>query len=95
MNTFKLEIVTPDGSIPVRDVLALDVPAEEGRLTVLADHAPLVCWVTDGTAGITDSEGSEENWTIRRGTLRVTPDLVTLLVQSAEPPESPSPPDQP
>ena len=48
MRSFKMEIVTPDRHYPERDVTFLDVPAEQGRLTVLAGHEPLICGLCDG-----------------------------------------------
>ena len=83
MNTFKLEIITPQSAFPARDVISVDVPAEEGRLTVLAGHQPFVCAVRDGEVRIGNIEGGTETWTVERGALTVTPETATLLVRSA------------
>ena len=99
MNTFKLEIITPDKRYPPREVLSVDVPAEKGRLTVLARHQPFICSLTAGTVKIgirdagpetgdfeprhTQAVGKEE-WTIGPGTMSVAREAVTLLVKYAE-----------
>jgi len=83
VNTFKLEIITPESAFPERDVVSIDVPAEEGRLTVLAGHQPFVCSVRDGKVRIGNVEGETEAWTVERGALTVTPETATLLVHAA------------
>ena len=92
MNTFRLEMVTPEETYPARAVEAVDVPAAYGRLTVLAGHEPFVCSLGPGELRIRpapDAGGGEtptvdETWTVRRGTLVVERESVTLLVRGAE-----------
>ena len=82
MSTFRLRIVTPDLAYPPREVESLDVPAEEGRLTVLARHQPMICLVRTGQARIAAS-GGPEDWTIAAGVLRVDRGETVLLVPVA------------
>jgi len=84
MRTFRLEVVTRDAGYPPRNVTSLNVPAEKGRLTVLARHQPLVCMLHAGQVVILDAEGAREDWRIGEGTMTVTPKIVTLLVHDAE-----------
>jgi F-type H+-transporting ATPase subunit epsilon len=83
MNAFDMEIRTPAECHPGRRVNALDVPAEEGRLTVLAGHQPLVCAVTGGTVRIVDADGTTERWTVGPGFMSVARDGTMLLVDAA------------
>ena len=83
MNTFQLEIVTPDRADPVRDVAAIEVPAEGGRLTVLAGHQPLVCLLRPGILRIRPPAGAPEEWRVAGGTLTVAPERVTVLTREA------------
>ena len=87
MNTFRLEIITPDKAYPVREIVSLDVPAEEGRLTILAQHQPFVCCLTGGTVKIKTGSGEPESWLTGPGTMKVIADTVTLLLQTAQPEE--------
>lgn len=86
MNTFSMEIVAPDRAYAPREIQALDVPAEQGRLTVLARHEPFICSLQAGGVVITDPQGGREAWELGPGTMRVTPHLVTLLVHAVTPP---------
>jgi F0F1-type ATP synthase epsilon subunit len=81
VNSFKLDIITPDRSFPPREVLSLNVPADKGPLTVLAHHQPMICCVNKGKAKITDAGGNEEFWLVEPGMLTVEHEIVTLLVQ--------------
>lgn len=91
MNTFSLEIVTPEKAFPLRDVEAVNAPGEWGPLTVLAGHQAMVCCLKDGPVRIRDDEGREEAWRVASGLLTVTREKVTLLVQDAARVESPPP----
>jgi F0F1-type ATP synthase epsilon subunit len=88
MSTFPLRIVTPDLALPPREVESLDVPAEEGRLTVLARHQPMICLVRAGRARIA-AAGRLEDWTIAAGVLRVDRQETVLLTPTACPAATP------
>jgi F-type H+-transporting ATPase subunit epsilon len=78
----KLEIVTPDHAYPARDIRSLDVPAHDGRLTVLPGHEPMVCLLQPGTVSIS-TDAAAESWTIGEGTLSVSADQLTILATRA------------
>jgi len=80
---FALRLITRDGEAFARDVVSVDVPAAEGRLTVLAHHAPLVCSVLKGTVKIRDASGEPETWHVAPGVMQVREDGVELLVRNA------------
>ena len=86
MKTFKLEIITPEQSFPSRDIVAVDVPAAEGRLTVLPGHAPLVCTLTAGNVSLRNTDDTKETLSIGSGTMTVNKAVVTLLVRKATAP---------
>jgi F-type H+-transporting ATPase subunit epsilon len=82
MNSFTLEIVTPDGAEPSCRITSLGVPAHDGRLTVLAHHQPFICLLRSGTLVIRMEDGTEATREIDEGSMRVTRDGVTLLVRA-------------
>jgi F0F1-type ATP synthase epsilon subunit len=84
MSSFELEILTPLARYPRRKVSAVDVPAEKGRLTVLAGHQPLVCTLNRGAVRIEGTDGVTERWQVAEGFMTVLREGVTLLVESAE-----------
>jgi len=83
---FRLEIITPAGATSARTVTFLDVPAAYGRLTVLANHEPMICSLDAGFVRIReDEEFEEERWEIGKGSMKVTRNEVTLLVREIRP----------
>jgi hypothetical protein len=52
MNDFELEIITPEAALPKRRATSIDVPAEFGRLMVLAGHEPFICCLREGPARV-------------------------------------------
>ena len=79
----KLKIILPEASVPPRIIKGIDVPASDGRLTVLAGHQPLIAALVAGTAVVTTADGSRENWRLSAGALQVEGDTAILLVTEA------------
>jgi len=90
VNTFTLEIRTPRQTYGPRDVASLDVPAETGRLTVLAHHQPLLCAVARGSVRIRDAGRRTEHWITEPGTLTVGGNRAALLVRDIRRDAAPS-----
>jgi F-type H+-transporting ATPase subunit epsilon len=82
-NLFQLDIVLPETPMPSRSIASIDVPAADGRLTVLANHQPLITVLIPGDVQITDENGSREHWIISSGALQVDNNVATLLVREA------------
>lgn len=80
---FRLDIVLPETPMPSRTVTAINVPASDGRLTVLAHHQPLIATLNAGTMTVVDENELEESWTISAGALQVEDNVATLLVREA------------
>jgi F-type H+-transporting ATPase subunit epsilon len=83
--TFTLEMIAPDQAPPPQAVASLNVPAENGRLTVLARHQPIVCALRPGTITVTDAKGEARAWQIGAGVLTVQDNRATLLVREFRP----------
>jgi F-type H+-transporting ATPase subunit epsilon len=87
MPQFKLEIVTPDRAVLDEEVESLIVPAWEGYLGVLANHAPLLSVIRAGE--VTVSKGSNvRRYAIAGGFLEVGNNRAILLADQIEPVES-------
>ena len=80
---FRLDIVLPETPMPSRSVAAINVPATDGRLTVMANHQPLIAALRAGTMTVVDEHDRQETWTISSGALQVEDNVATLLVREA------------
>lgn len=79
MNTYKLIISTPDGSVFDDDAVILVVRGSEGELAVLAGHIPFITAVKPCECKIVLPDESEKTATIGGGILTVANDKTTLL----------------
>jgi len=82
-NTLQLEIVLPEAAVPARAIRGINVQAADGRLTLLANHQPLVAALVPGTAIITTVDGKRETWHLSAGALLMENNTATLLVTEA------------
>jgi F-type H+-transporting ATPase subunit epsilon len=82
MNTFLLEIITPDKLAYTDTVNMVTVPSATGEIGVLAHHVPLFSRLVEGEVKIT--KGTEEFFlAIGGGYLEVTKDRISILVSRA------------
>ncbi|SFV56653.1 ATP synthase epsilon chain [hydrothermal vent metagenome] len=83
MDTFTLEILTPNGQIFEGSVVSVTLPGEEGEFGVLAHHASLTTLLTSGVIDITKEDKSEESVLINWGVVQVDEEKVVVLVEGA------------
>ncbi len=79
MNTYKLIISTPDGSVFDDDAAAIIVRGTEGELSVMAGHVPFITAVKPCDCKVTLPDGNQKIATIGGGILTVQNDKTTLL----------------
>lgn len=86
MDTFELEIVTPD-KLVVKDVAEeVQIPGKNGYLGVLPGHAPLITELSVGEISY-KTAGATFSLAVAWGFAEVLPNKVTILAESAERPE--------
>ena len=79
MNTFRLVLSSPDGSIFDDDVYMLTLRGAEGDLAVMAGHVPFMTPVRSGKIKIVLPDESEKEYDAQAGILSVEKDKTTLL----------------
>jgi F-type H+-transporting ATPase subunit epsilon len=82
-----LQVLTPEHEFYSGQVQMLSVESMDGRLCVLAGHAPMVISLAEGEMQLRDSEGTERWAAASDGFMTVTQDEVVMMLQSAEWPE--------
>jgi len=83
MDTIKLSIVTPNGSIFDADVKSVTLPGKEGEFGVMPHHSSLVSALTVGVIEIEKKDASKEAVAINWGHVKVSEDSVDILVDGA------------
>lgn len=81
MSGFRLTVVTPNSLTTVEDVELLDVPAVDGRMTVLPGHQPTVCALSRGTLRLHHAARADDRRMIGPGVMTVSRSGVTLITR--------------
>ncbi|MBI2610085.1 F0F1 ATP synthase subunit epsilon [Candidatus Giovannonibacteria bacterium] len=76
----KLTILSLKGKEFEGSIKAFNVKTQSGEITVLDNHLPIVTLLKKGTAVITKSDGSKENFQINSGFLELSENNLSVLV---------------
>ena len=79
MNTYKLIISTPDGSVFDDEAISLIVRGTEGELAIMAGHIPFITAVKPCECKLTLADESEKSASIGGGIITVQKNITTLL----------------
>ncbi len=85
MNTFLLEVATPEKLIVRNDATEAQVPGKEGMLGILPGHAPLVSEIDAGELVYT-MNGERQVLAVAKGWVQIAGHHVRVLVDSCEAP---------
>ncbi|WP_457749494.1 ATP synthase F1 subunit epsilon [Sulfurimonas sp.] len=83
MDTFKLEILTPNGEIYNGDAVSVVLPGKEGEFGVLAGHASLTTLLEAGVVDIEKEDKSVESIVVNWGVVQVDEEKAVILVEGA------------
>jgi len=79
MKTFRLIIASPDGNIFDSEAVNLSLRGAEGDLAIMANHAPFVTSVKEGSCTVTLEDGTVLSAKTTGGLLTVGGNKATLL----------------
>jgi len=83
METFKLEIITPNGEIFNDNAISVTLPGEEGEFGVLAHHSSVSTLLEAGVVDIEKEDKTVESVLINWGVVNVDETKVVVLVEGA------------
>jgi F-type H+-transporting ATPase subunit epsilon len=83
--TLSLEIVSPEKLLLSKPVDMVVIPAAEGEMGVLPNHAPMIVLLRSGTIRLTIGGVVAESLYVTGGFAEVTPSRVTVLANEAIP----------
>lgn len=84
MNTFLLEIVTPERKVYENDARMIIVKGVEGELGILPNHIPLVTALKIAPVLVRKPDGKEQVIAVHGGFMEVRKEKVVILAESAE-----------
>lgn len=80
-----LEIVSPEKLLLSRPVDMVVIPAAEGEMGVLPQHAPMIVLLREGVIRLYEGGRVTESLQVSGGFAEVTPTRVTVLADTATP----------
>ena len=83
MPSFHFELVSPERLLFQGEVESVIVPGQEGELTVMAGHAPLVTPLRAGLMLATRGDGRGEEFYVQGGLAEIGPRSLTILAERA------------
>jgi len=83
MDTFKLEILTPNGEIFNGQATSVVLPGEEGEFGVLSGHSSITTLLESGVVDVEKTDKSIESVLINWGVVQVDEEKVIILVEGA------------
>jgi F-type H+-transporting ATPase subunit epsilon len=86
MPSFQFELVSPERLLFAGEVDSVVVPASEGQITVLKDHAPFMSTMKPGVVEVSDGARTQRLF-VRGGFADVSAKGLTILAEQAVPVE--------
>ena len=80
-----LEIVSPEKLLLSRNVEMVVIPASEGEMGVLPNHAPMIVLLRGGTIAIHEGGRVTDRLYVSGGFAEITPERCTVLADEAVP----------
>ena len=80
-----LELVSPEKLLLSRPVDMVVIPAAEGEMGVLPQHAPMIVLLREGVIRLSEGGRVTESLQVSGGFAEVTPTRVTVLADTATP----------
>jgi len=82
-DNFNFELVSPERLLLSEMVTEVVIPATEGEMTVMANHAPTMTTIKPGIVSVRSGSGSKQDYVVFGGFADILPSGCTLLAESA------------
>jgi len=82
-DNFKFELVSPERLLLSETVTEVVIPATEGEMTVMANHAPMMTTIKPGVVTVKSAAGQTTQYVVFGGFADILPSGCTLLAESA------------
>ena len=80
----QFDLVSPERKLASVQARAVQIPAAEGDLTAMPDHAPLITTLRPGVLVVDSAEG-ETRYAVTGGFAEITPGATSVLAERAYP----------
>ncbi|MFP5077464.1 F0F1 ATP synthase subunit epsilon [Rhizobium sp. YIM 134829] len=85
MADFNFELVSPERLLLSERATEVVIPATDGEMTVMANHAPTMTTIKPGVVTVKTASGQTQRYVVFGGFADILPSGCTLLAESAVP----------
>ncbi|WOS62545.1 F0F1 ATP synthase subunit epsilon [Sinorhizobium fredii] len=82
-DSFNFELVSPERLLLSASATEVVIPATEGEMTIMANHAPTMTTIKPGVVTVKTADGKTERFAVFGGFADILPTGCTLLAESA------------
>ncbi|MBX9454882.1 MAG: F0F1 ATP synthase subunit epsilon [Rhizobium sp.] len=82
-DSFNFELVSPERLLLSARVTEIVLPATEGEMTVMANHAPFMTTIRPGVVTVKTDDGATSRFVVFGGFADILPSGCTLLAETA------------
>jgi F-type H+-transporting ATPase subunit epsilon len=84
-DSFSFELVSPERLLMSASATEVVLPATEGEMAVMANHAPFMTTIRPGVVTVKEASGQTQKFVVFGGFADILPSGCTLLAESALP----------
>ncbi|MEM0935517.1 MAG: F0F1 ATP synthase subunit epsilon [Pseudomonadota bacterium] len=84
-NTMQFDLVSPERRLASLEAREVRLPASEGEMTTMPDHAPVIATLRPGVVTVTGADGGTSSFAVTGGFAEITPEGASVLAERAYP----------
>jgi F-type H+-transporting ATPase subunit epsilon len=82
-NTMQFDLVSPEKRLASLEATQVQIPAAEGDMTAMPDHAAVITTLRPGIVKVTGADGSETSFAVTGGFAEITAEATSVLAEFA------------
>ena len=82
-NTMQFDLVSPEKRLASLEATQVQIPAVEGDMTAMPEHAPVITTLRPGLGKVTGADGSETAFAVTGGFAEITATAASVLAEHA------------
>lgn len=82
-NTMQFDLVSPEKRLASLEATQVQIPAAEGDMTAMPDHAPVITTLRPGLVTVTGADGAETSFAVTGGFAEINAEAMSVLAEHA------------
>ena len=83
--TMQFDLVSPERRLASLEAREVRLPAAEGQMTAMPDHAPVIATLRPGVVTVVGADGNTSSFAVTGGFVEITPSGASVLAERAVP----------